>query len=227
MKPTVTISISVYNDSESVKNLISDYHQAGIKGENIYYLLIDDGSTDNSAETIKNLSSEFPNTSYILHEKNYGFGITIQEAVTYPKTNYILYISGDHQFHSDAAIRLLDCISQAPDYVLGIRDKRKDSIYRKLLSISYNKLISTLTSIKVKDINSVFLIKRESVKKIELKSRSAFIHAEIFLKLKKAGLNCKNIVIPHHPRQFGKGSGGKISIIILTLKDLIKFMVKS
>lgn len=222
--PTITISIPAFNDSHAIQELIAAYHQAGIHGENISYLLIDDGSSDDTASTIQQLASTYPRIQTILHDKNYGFGYTIKEAITTPKTDFILFISGDHQFHANAAQKLLDEISPQVDYVLGKRNKRSDNLYRRAVSKTYNLLISTLTCKKVYDINSIFMLRSSVLKGIQLNSQSAFIHAEIYLKLKENGAVCKEISIPHYARKFGVGSGGRIKVIIPTLIDLIKYI---
>lgn len=104
---SVTISIPAYNDMHAVRNLMQEFHQAGIEGPEIFYLLIDDGSQDNTAESIRELSQIYSNTSCIFHQKNQGFGYTISEAIKTPETDYILFISGDHQFKAEAALILL------------------------------------------------------------------------------------------------------------------------
>lgn len=105
--------------------------------------------------------------------------------------------------------------------------KRNDNTYRRVVSKIYNQLISLLTGQKVNDINSIFLVKRQALESLSFQSKSAFIHAEIFLKLKNQKKTCREVSIPHHPRIHGKGSGGKLSVLIPTFIDMIKFVFKS
>lgn len=224
---SITISIPVYNDMHSIVDLMQEFQDAGLNSQNIHYLLIEDGSQDQSAKIIQDLSLKYSNIQTIFHQNNMGFGYTIKEAVTIPETDYILFISGDHQFDVYAAKKLLGAILPEVDYVLGIRDKRADNLYRKVISYTYNFIISILTNQKVSDVNSIFIVKSSAIKNIHLKSKSAFIHAEIFLKLKQKKFNCQEVTIPHLSRKYGKGSGGKLRIVIPTLIDFLKFVFTS
>lgn len=226
MTETITISIPVYNDMHAIVDLMHEFQDAGLNQPNIHYLIIEDGSQDQSAMAINEIALKYSNVQTIFHSKNQGFGYTINESVTTPATEYILFISGDHQFKVDAAKILLEeiKINSNADYILGIRNKREDNLYRKFVSLTYNSLISLFTNQKVNDVNSIFIVKSKAIKNIHLKSKSAFIHAEIFLKLKQKNFYCKEIYIPHYPRKYGTGSGGKLRIVIPTLIDLLRYL---
>lgn len=224
-KQTITISIPCYNDMYSIQSLFQELYSQYGKQKHIHFLLIDDGSSDNTAQVLKRIQQKYKRVELICHTQNMGFGFTIKEAVTTPKTDVILFLPGDNQFRSDAAQALIDeIIKSDADYILGIRKNRKDNIYRKFLSNGYNSLISTLSKHKVSDINSIFIVKRDALDGIQLKSKSAFIHAEIYLELYKSGKDRSTIIIPHHPRLHGKGSGGKLKTILPTVIEFFKYL---
>lgn len=222
---TISISIPVYNDMHAVQELMTDLHQNGLYGENISYLLIDDGSKDETRSVIEQLSIKYDSIKLIIHDRNYGFGYTIKEAITTPSSDFILFLSGDNQFHADVAIRLIKEIHNNTDYILGVRDNRSDNLYRRFASKTYNLLISLLAKEKVRDVNSVFIVRRKCIDKIKINSKSAFIHAEIFLQLRKIGAYCSSINIPHYPRKHGRGSGGKLKVILPTIRDFMKYLL--
>ncbi|MCO5233304.1 MAG: glycosyltransferase family 2 protein [Chitinophagales bacterium] len=207
----------------AIQELVNDLFQEGCIGDNISFLLIDDGSQDDTASVIQKLSQKYPRIQCVIHESNMGFGYTIREAITTPKTGYVLYLSGDNQFRSDSVKKLLDFVHTDSDYVIAIRNRRSDNFYRRFVSKTYNTLISIAAKMRVKDVNSIFLVKRNTLEKISLNSSSAFIHAEIFLKLKQMNTKCEELSITHYPRVFGKGSGGKFSVIFPTFIDLLKY----
>ena len=225
LSDSVTISIAAYNDAKALKRLLDQLIKEGFSGEKIHYFLIDDGSQDDTAGVIKTYCQNHPNTTSLIHTQNRGFGETIREAVQTPQTDYILYLSGDNQFRADAVYKLIHAAFESKaDYVIGRRGQRQDNGYRRLLSQVYNRLISWLCSEKVNDINSIFIVKREAIQTLPLKSKSAFIHAEIFLRLRKSGFQCGEVEIVHFPRLYGKGQGGKLRIILPTLIDLLRYV---
>ena len=75
--------------------------------------------------------------------------------------------------------------------------------------------IDLLFRLHVKDIDCAFkLIKASKLKKLPLKSGSAFTSAEILYRLKKQKVKFKEIPVQHYPRLYGQATGAKFSVVI-------------
>lgn len=189
-------------------------------------LVINDGSNDNTSSVIENYKANIPELIYICHDRNRGFGFTIKEVFSLPDSEWILFISGDNQFPIRNIIHLQK-YTEEYDFIIGIRTNRKDNFRRRLQSKIYNLLIQKLFSRTNSDVNSIILTKRKWVQNNNYSSKSAFIHAEIFLKATERRINLIEVPIEHHPRKHGEGSGGKISVILPTIKELIIYKIKN
>lgn len=222
---TLTISIPVYNDGNTIAQLIEEIFSLKNKLPLFKILIINDGSSDNTLKVVKNLKEIYPDIEIANHSINLGFGSTIAEVVKLPDTEWIVFLSGDYQFPAKNILTLWN-EKQNVDFILGVRKERKDSWNRKINSIIYNKIIELFSRRKVEDINSIFLCKSTIFKNIEFKSKSAFIHAEIIIRTIRRGNAFKTIKIEHQPRKHGKGSGGKLRIIIPTVIDLLRFILR-
>jgi hypothetical protein len=112
------------------------------------------------------------------------------------------------------------------DAVVGNRINRALKFRRKIQTSFYNWLIRTLFKLENRDINcAIRLFKRSEINKINIKriSASAFFPAQLLLELYKKGAKIKEVDVKHYPRKFGKESGGKISVIIPTIKDMFTY----
>lgn len=223
--PFLTISIPAYNEGESIKTLVEECTQV-CKKLNLDFniLIIDDGSSDNTPIFIEELSTQYKNINIITHKKNLGFGITIKEVFQLPKSEWILFLSGDNQFPATNLFEMIKFIDNY-DFILGYRTKRNDSIYRRVISFFYNIYISILGNKRIHDVSSIVLTKHSIIEKLNLKAASAFIHAEIYLKAKKNGAKIIEVPILHNKRKHGEASGGKIKIIIFTIFESIKYIL--
>ncbi len=74
---------------------------------------------------------------------------------------------------------------------------------RKVNEFSFNRLIRVLFGLKVRDLNCAFKIyKRNVIRSLELKSKVAFINAELLIRAKRMGFTIKETGVTHYPRQW-------------------------
>ena len=220
---SITISIPAYNDIKTIKELVSESIKTleDLKIDwNIF--IVDDGSTDNSYYVLNDLSKRYNNIVIHTHKINYGFGQTIKEVFQVPQSEWVLFLSGDNQFPASNLKQLIKYTNKY-DFILGYRLNREDNFYRILNSKVYNIIISILAKKRIYDVNSIALFKSEIVKDLVINSKSAFVHAEILLKVIKRNVKVTEVPILHNRRVFGDASGGKIKTILFTIFELIKF----
>lgn len=159
------------------------------------------------------------------HSLNLGFGPTIRESYTLPDSEWVFILPGDGQIPPSELFKLY-AQRDRYDFILGHRVRRNDPPLRRFNSWSYNRMLSLLARHRIHDVNSVGLLKRSVLNEVSLESGSAFIHAEIFLKILRKGAPILEVPIDHKPRQYGKGSGNKWKIIFSTVQDMLKYFLK-
>lgn len=223
---SITISIPAYNEANNIEVLIENVLNTISKDPNhqFYINVIDDGSTDNTPSILNKLSKEYPNITVYTHDKNEGFGLTIKEVFMNPTSDWILFLSGDNQFPA-SNIPIMMTMMGDYDLILGYRNIRQDNFVRKIISFIYNKFITILAHREIKDVSSIALVKTSLLKDVNLTSKSAFIHAEIIIKLLNNGANFIEIPVFHNERSYGKASGGKFITILRTIMEMVKFSI--
>lgn len=187
-------------------------------------LIINDGSKDDTLEVAGRLAKQFNNIKVLNHPLNLGFGQTLREVFTLPESEWVLFLPGDNQFPVSNLEYLLT-LKDNYDFIIGYRKDRKDDARRKLYSIVYNKTVSLVSGIPVRDVNSIVFYKRQILNNISLKSNSAFIHAELFIKVARSGARIKETEIVHQEREFGFGAGGNFRVIMATIRELFFFLI--
>src|SRR6516162_11932367 len=184
---SVSLIIPAYNDETTVGRLIGDSVSLLEKVCPDYEIIVtNDGSKDNTLFVIRELASGNQRIRIINHEKNQGFGRTIRELYMAGKKDYIFSLPGDYQYAPKELLKMAEGISNY-DFVIGLRVKRNDPWRRKLQSKVYNLLLRVLYGHRHKDVNSIKLFRRAILDKIELKSQTAFVDAELCIRSEKAG----------------------------------------
>lgn len=121
-------------------------------------LVVDDGSTDNTAEV-----AELAGAKVISHPYGKGNGAAIKSGAREASGDIIVFLDADGQ-HDPADIpRLLEKIQQGYDMAVGARQKGSQaSIGRGLANGFYNRLATWMTGHRVEDLTSGFRAVRAS-----------------------------------------------------------------
>jgi glycosyltransferase involved in cell wall biosynthesis len=220
---SITISIPVYNNAETIFGLIVESSKILSLLTNDYEIVvINDGSDDETMDVLQNIKDD--KVKVFTHNNNEGFGRTLKEVFTIPTKEWIFFIPGDGQI-SPKEIFKLKKYTNDYDLILGLRNNRQDGLLRKSISFLYNCLVSLVGFKLVRDVNSVVLCNKKVFEDIEIRSNSAFVHAEIFLKVVKRGFKICEVKIDHMKRKFGKSGAMKIKVIIYTIIDFVKYIM--
>lgn len=87
-------------------------------------LVVDDGSTDNTAETAAGLSAVFPSIQVISHGGNRGYGAAQKTAFDWAvgrRSNGVVMLHSDGQYPPDFLLRMIAPLREGADVVGGSR----------------------------------------------------------------------------------------------------------
>ncbi len=210
MNPDISIVIPLYNEEESLPELVAWIER--VCAENKFsheVVMIDDGSTDSSWEVIKGLSAQYPAVKAIKFQRNYGKSPALYEGFKAAEGNVVITMDADLQDSPDEIPGLYSMIvNDGFDLVSGWKKVRYDNaVTKNLPSKLYNGVNRWLSGIKLHDMNcGLKAYKRKVIKSIEVYGE---MHRFIPVLAKHAGF--KKIgekVVQHRPRKYGVSKFG-------------------
>lgn len=224
---SISLMFPLYKDRSTVELMITKSINVLKKLKRKYEIVIvDDGCPQKSGKLAKKISKKFSNIKVFFHKKNFGYGAALKTGLKKCKNDWIFMIDGDAEYDVDDLFKLLRD-SKNHDLVITYRYKKKYTTYRIIISWIYNSILRLLFNIKFKDISTGSrLVSKKLIKKVELKSNSPFVGAELAIKSKFLGYKVSEIGIHTFPRTFGTGSSVSIKNILLTLKDMILLFIR-
>ena len=110
MRKILTISIAAYNVEKYIHETLFPFTQMKHKDE-IEVLIIDDGSSDKTAELGEQYVHQYPSTFKVIKKQNGGWGSTVNVGIEQATGKYFRILDGDDYFnsqHMDEYIEWLD-----------------------------------------------------------------------------------------------------------------------
>lgn len=142
-----SVVIPLYNEVENLRVLhtrLTDV-MSGLK-EPYEIIYVDDGSTDGSFQTLKELHREDNRVKVISFTRNFGQHIAVTAGLDHSKGESVILMDADLQDKPEEIPKLLDKLREGYDIVYGHRSERQDSFFKKISSNVYLYLLSKLTN---------------------------------------------------------------------------------
>ncbi|MBQ5802648.1 MAG: glycosyltransferase family 2 protein [Bacteroidales bacterium] len=206
----ISIVISLYNEAESLTELVAGIHSVLDKMAVSYeIIMVNDGSTDPSWKIIKKMAETDSHVRGISFRRNYGKSAALYCGFEAAQGDVVITMDADLQDDPNEIPELFRMIKEdGYDLVSGWKKKRFDNkLSKNLPSKIYNATARKVTGIKLHDMNcGLKAYRNEVIKNIEVYGE---MHRYIPYLAKNAGFgNIGEKVVQHHVRKFGKSKFG-------------------
>lgn len=183
-------------------------------------IVVDDGSTDATAEVVEEFSENNDCVRLVRHTINRGYGAAVSSGLRAAQGELICFTDGDGQFNLLDLPHLL-VEAQASDVVIGYRHQRADNGIRRFNAQSWKWLIRALVGLRVRDLDCAFkLFPRWVVEQLQLTADGACISAEIMAQCYRGGVTVSEVPVNHFPRAAGKATGGNLKVVAKAFREL-------
>jgi glycosyltransferase involved in cell wall biosynthesis len=192
--------------------------------------MIDDGSTDDSAQILTRMHAADPHLKVLRFRRNFGQTAALAAGFAYAHGEVIISLDGDLQNDPLDIPRLVAKLNEGYDVVSGWRINRQDPfIRRRLPSQIANWLISLTTRVKLHDYGCTLKALRRDVAK-ELKLYGE-MHRFIPALAGDLGARIAEMPVTHHPRRHGRSKYGLartlwVILDLLTVKFLSSYSTR-
>jgi glycosyltransferase involved in cell wall biosynthesis len=225
--PEISVVIPIFEEAETVKQLIPQIVGILDRGEQSYEVIaVDDGSRDETPRILREIQSDFPDRLHIVrHLVNKGNGAALRSGFRVAQGEIVISLDADGQHSAEDLPKL---VSEIPPYdlVIGARMKSYHGAwYRNLANKFYNRFATWLSGTEVEDLTSGFRAMRRSalLHFLPLFPAGFSVPTTTTLAFLKAGYNVTFVPIDVKPRATGRSKiklwndGTRFVIIILRM----------
>ena len=226
----ISVVIPLFNEAESLPELMQWIDRV-MQTNNYTYevIMVDDGSKDNSWNTIQTLRASYPSLKGIKFQRNYGKSAALNEGFKMAQGDIVVTMDADLQDSPDEIPEFYDMITKEGYHLVsGWKKKRYDNTFTKNIpSKIYNAVARRSSGIILHDFNcGIKAYQLKVIKSIEVFGE---MHRYIPILAKWAGFSkIGEKVVVHQARKYGTTKFGWERFVngfldLMTIQFLSKF----
>lgn len=150
--PYLSIVIPVYNEEGNLRTLFDRLYPVMLgTGRSFEIIFTDDGSRDRSLAILKELASEHPEVRVVEFNGNFGQHMAILAAFEMSRGEIVVTLDADLQNPPEEIPKLVGKMEEGCDVVGSIRQKRLDTLFRRVASRIVNITTNKITGMQMSD----------------------------------------------------------------------------
>ena len=203
----IEVVLPAHNEGEGIGLTLREFYkivseEAGIP---IKFLVCEDGSTDNTCDVVREVAREIPVRLLSFAERK-GYSKAVVDGFRATDAKVIGFIDSDGQCDPKDFKSLVDALD-GYDMVIGYRNPRMDSAFRKFISGAFGVVYKMLFPVRLKDPSCPYLvIRREALMRV-LQGHPGILRQgfwwEFNARAQAAGLRIKQLPVTHRVRTAG------------------------
>ena len=216
----ISVIIPIYNEAATCIELINRVQAVSLEKE---IIIVDDGSSDGTAELLSNIES----ITLLKHKINQGKGAAVQTAVDYITGDLVILQDGDLEYNPDDYLDLIKPIAEGKaDVVFGSRWLGKNNEWS--FHFIGNKLITLFSNIInqrwINDMASCYkAIPADIFHGLKLSSQGFGLEAELTAKVFRKGYSVKEIPIAYERRTSAEGKKLRLKDGLVSAKACVRY----
>jgi glycosyltransferase involved in cell wall biosynthesis len=224
-EPSLTVFFPAYNDGGTIASLvIAAVRAASALTPDYEVIVVNDGSTDDTAQILDEMARVYPDHVRIVHHPvNRGYGGALRTGFATATKDLVFYTDGDAQYDPAEIAALWPALTQEVDWVNGWKISRSDPAHRIVIGRIYHHTVKLLFGLTVRDVDCDFrLMRRRIFDVVHLEKSSGVICLEMMKKFQDAGFRVAEVPVHHYHRTHGQSQFFNFRRVGRTAVDVLK-----
>ena len=144
----LSIIIPAYNESARIGRALTDVlHSIEKHGWDAEVLVVNDGSTDDTASIVESFAQTHPNLHLVQNGGNRGKGFSVRQGMLHAAGSIVMFTDADLSAPMDETGRLLAAIRDGADVAIGSRwlDRGRQTIHQPLYRQFFGRCFNAVT----------------------------------------------------------------------------------
>jgi glycosyltransferase involved in cell wall biosynthesis len=224
MGPSISVFFPAYNDGGTIASMvISALVTVRELTDEYEIVVVNDGSSDYTAQVLDELARSYEQVRIIHHEQNRGYGGALRTGFASATKDLVFYTDGDAQYDVRELQMLHRALTEGVDMVNGYKISRSDPWYRTVIGRTYHWVVKIAFGLRVRDVDCDFRLMRRAIfERVQLQSNSGVICVEMMKKIQDAGFTIAEAPVHHYHRVYGRSQFFNIARVFRVGLDLLR-----
>lgn len=154
-KEKISVIVSCFNEEETIPLFYKEIYKTikYMKDYDFELLFIDDGSSDNTLNILKDLHSKDKNVRYVSFSRNFGKEAAMYAGLSYSTGDYVTLMDADLQDPPEMLPRMIDIIKNEGYDSVGTRrvTRKGEPVIRSFFARCFYKIINKMSKVEMVD----------------------------------------------------------------------------
>ena len=221
----ISIVVPVYNEEENLPELLRRLFSVMEELKRPFeIILVNDGSKDSSLPIMLMSRKDHPDTLRVIDfNGNFGQHTAILAGFKSSRGDFVITLDADLQNPPEEIPKLISLLDEGHDVVGTVRQKRKDSFFRRYASKFVNKLMNKVTGFSIHDYGC--MLRGYSRGIVDIINECGEVSTFIPALAQKFAVNPIEIEVSHNAREKGESKYSLFRLIRLQFDLMTAFSI--
>lgn len=226
---SLALVLPVLNEQASLERALERCVAAmGQVADAFEILVVNDGSSDATGEIAERFAARDPHVRVLHNPRNVNYGVSLKRGIQAARSEWLFHDGADLPFAPEDLPLVIPHLAEHDVVVIRRRDRSAHSSWRRVTSLVNNGLLRLAFRPRSSDLNFTQFYRRAVLDALPLRSTSpAFVTPELIIGAERAGFRVTEIGLEFRRREAGTAHFGRPKDILWTLRDMLRFRVRT
>jgi glycosyltransferase involved in cell wall biosynthesis len=211
---SVSVMVAAYNEVHALEGAVTDVLAALRDFAEYEVIIVDDGSTDGTADLADRLSAEHPAVRVVHHPVNRGIAAVYRTGLEAATKRYFTWVGGDREIAAESVAAILDAIGGADLVIPYHATPEARAWHRRVVTWLCTQQINVLFGWPLHYYQGPTVYPREFALALPVQNQGFFFASEMLIRALSAGLSWVEVGLKHQERQHGKSNAVKLTHLL-------------
>jgi len=219
---TVTIFVPAYNEAANLEGAVADVVAASEGLGDYEIIVVDDGSTDGTAELADVLAARIPRLRVIHNPENLGLAAGYRRALAEAQMLYFTFVPGDREVSLTSIKDILGAVGSADIVVPYHANAEARARHRRLLTRASTSLINLLFGLRLRYYQGPCVYPTALARSLRTTTSGFFFLAEMLVQALYGGHSYVEVGLIHQERAYGRSKAVSVRNILRALTTVVR-----
>jgi dolichol-phosphate mannosyltransferase len=225
MIPSKSLSIFVpaHNEAMNLEGAVQDIvTAAATRCDEYEVLIVDDGSTDGTAEVADRLARDYPRIKVIHHVTKQGIAAGYHTALAQATLRYFAFLPGDREVSVASIQTIFQAVGSADLVVPYHQNQEARAWHRRVMTWASTTMLNALFGYRMRYYQGPVVYPTQLARELPVTSRGFYFLTEMLVQALSRGFSYVEVGLIHQERAFGRSKAVTLSNILMALQTIVQ-----